>query len=394
MSAGLSVEREFRYQSTTPLQFGVGALARLGKEAAKLKMRHAFLVTDPGLRDTEMVAAAQARLRQAGLEVTVFGDVVPDPDVASISHSAEAFRSSGADGFVALGGGSAMDTAKATAVLAAGGGDSIAPYFVPGATKPTPVIAPLVCLPTTAGTGAEVTPIAVVTDPEQGIKRTLFHAHIAPALALVDPALTVSLPPKLTASTGFDALSHAAEALTSKTANPIADALAVAALELIGRHLARAVEDGADMEARAGMSLAAVMAGQAFANALVHLGHAVGHAVGVAYHMPHGIACAVALPAALDYIRPAAQSRLARVARALDPTCAGTSDAEAAAMAGPIIADLYRRVGLPGLTEAVGVGEADLPHLVEITLRETDLIRRSPMQPSAEDWTNIYRRSL
>lgn len=391
--------KEFRFHAPTQVQFGVGVARKLGAQARRLGVRHAFLVTDAGLAHTEMAHAATRSLAEAGLGVTPYSDVAPDPDIASIHRGAAALGASGADGVVALGGGSAMDTAKAVAVLAAGGGDSIEDYFVPGARRPIPTLPPLVCLPTTAGTGSEVTPIAVVTDPARGVKRTLVSPRIAPALALVDPTLTLSLPPRLTASTGMDALAHAVEAMTSTAANPVSDALALAAVDLVGRYLVRAVEHGDDLEARTGMSLAALMGGQAFPGALPHLGHAVGHALGTAYHLPHGLACAVALPAILAFIQPAVEDPLRRIAVALtvNGIGGGTGGGEGTSPlrdAPTMVAALYERIGLPRLGQALGVGPSELPHLADLTLQETDMLSRAPVKPTRDEWIGIFERSL
>lgn len=377
--------KEFRFHAPVPVQFGVGVAQKVGEQAKRLGMRHAFLVTDPVLAPTEMVAQAQQSLSSAGLAVTLYSHVVADPDAPSIHRGADALKASDADGLIGLGGGSAMDSAKLFGVLAAGGG-SILDYPVPGATRAVPSIAPLICMPTTSGTGSEVTPIAVVTDLAANMKKAVVSPAIAPSLALVDPTLTISMPPRLTASTGMDALSHAIETMTSVFANPISDTLAVAALELIGRYLVRAVEDGSDIEARSGMSLAALMAGQAFPSGLLHLGHAIGHALGTAYHIPHGLACAVALPAALEFARPAVEGPLAKAAHALAP---------GSQMTGPAaVADLYRRVGLPSLSEAISVTRADIPKLIDVTMREDRLIVRCPIKPTVEDWARIFEQSL
>ncbi|MCW5852546.1 MAG: iron-containing alcohol dehydrogenase [Anaerolineae bacterium] len=391
--------KEFRFHAPTQVQFGVGVARKLGAQAKRLGIGHAFLVTDAGLVDSEMAHATSRSLVEAGLSVTPYSDVAPDPDIASIQRGAAALRASGADGVVALGGGSAIDTAKAVAVLAAGGGDSIEDYFAPGARRPIPTLPPLVCLPTTAGTGAEVTGIAVVTDPTRGIKRTLVSPRVAPALALVDPVLTLTLPPRLTASTGMDALAHAVEAMTSTAANPISDALALAAVDLVGRYLVRAVEQGADLEARTGMSLAALLGGQAFPGALPHLGHAVGHALGTAYHLPHGLACAVALPAILDFIQPEVEPPLQRIAAALGvtppiPPVYGGETRGGESSTAEQIAALYQRIGLPRLGQALGVGPDDLPRLADLTLQETDMLSRAPRRPTRDEWMGIFERSL
>lgn len=370
----------FLFQTPTPIELGVGVAAHVGERAAALRMRHVLLITDRGLADSAMCAAAQAALSRAGVAVTRYADVVLDPTDASVAAAAAAYGAAGADGMVALGGGSAMDTAKAAGVLAADRADDIAPYFFGGSRRPPP-IPPLICMPTTAGTGSEVTFVAVVTAAMQ--KRIVRDLHLAPALALIDPALTVSMPPALTAATGLDALSHALEALTSRMASPLSDALALEALQQIGRWLPRAFERGEDLDARGGMALAAVMAGLAFVNGRVHLGHAVGHAMGTHYKLAHGLACAMCLPALLAFLRPASTAAQERAASAL-----GGSDLPT------VVAELLWRVQAPRLGAAAGVREVDIPHLVDLVQAEDRLIGLSPRRPDADDWAQIFAQSL
>lgn len=384
--------RDFRFHAPTAIFFGVGQAHKVGDHARRLGMSHVFLVTDRGLMATGTPDDIRRLLADAELAVTLYSDVAPDPDADSIRQGAAALRDSGADGLVALGGGSAMDSAKAFAVLTADDSDDILAYAIPNATRAVPPIAPLICLPTTSGTGSEVTSVAVVTDPAMQIKKSLSDAAIAPRVALVDPALTLSMPPRLTASTGMDALAHAIETMTTVFANPLADALATSALDLVSRYLVRAVEDGSDLEARSGMSQAALLAGLAFPSGLLHLGHAAGHALGTRYHLPHGLACTVSLGPALAFIRPGAEAQMAKAGRALAPACQYLDVADADAPT--VVAALYERVGLPGLGEAAGVGPANLPDVADWIMREERFIVRSPVKPSREDWIRILEASL
>ncbi|NJM05266.1 iron-containing alcohol dehydrogenase [Candidatus Gracilibacteria bacterium] len=280
---------------------------------------------------------------------------------------------------VALGGGSAMDTAKALLVLAADDSDDIAPYFF-GGSKQIPALAPLLCLPTTAGTGAEATFVAIITHAAE--KCLLRDTRLAPRLALIDPALTVTMPPSVTVSSGLDALSHALEALTSRLANPFCDTLALDALARIARALPRVLDEGSDLAARSEMSLAALNAGLAFVNARVHLGHAVGHSLGTYFTLPHGFACVLCLPAILDFLREPCAPALQRAAYVL-----GTDDAARGT------AHLMAQVGAPGVGQATGVTTADIPLLIGIVEREERLIGLSPRRPDARDWERIFATS-
>lgn len=374
----------FHMHTPTAVEFGVGVAAKVGRRAAALGMRHAMIVTDSALAASPMCAALQQSLQEAGVTTTVYSDVMLDPDDASVERATATYRASGANGLVALGGGSAMDTAKALGVLAVGGGDAIAPYYFGGA-EAVRGIPPLICMPTTAGTGSEVTFVAIVT--ADGEKRLVRDPLLAPRLALIDPALTVSMPPKLTAATGMDALSHALEAMTSTLANPASDALAVDAIGRIARALPRAVAQGDDMEARSEMSLSAYMAGMAFLNGRVHLGHAVGHSFGVAFKMAHGLACIVCMPALLDFLVPSCGPELARIAAAFG------RPAEAAE-APRAVAELMERCAIPRLGAAANVGKDDIPRLIDIVQSETRLIGLSRQAPTVDDWATIFEASL
>lgn len=372
--------RTFQLQMPTPVEFGVGVAGEVGRHATRLGICHALLVTDRGLADSPACTATQAALQASGVAVTLFADVEPDPPAASIATAVAAYRAAAADGLVALGGGSAMDTAKALGVLAVAGGDDIVPFCF-GGDRRISGIPPLICLPTTAGTGAEVTFVSIVTHEQQ--KKLLRDPSLAPALALVDPQLTVSMPAALTAATGMDALAHSLEALTSTLANPLCDTLALDAIGRIGRWLPVAFEQPENLAARSELSLAALAAGLAFLNARVHLGHAIGHSLGTHYHIAHGFACAMCMPALLTFLQPVCEPQLERVAAAL-----GGADAAAA------VADLMQRTATPGLGAAANVTVSDIPRLVEIVQTEQRLINLSPRQPTAADWQAIFTAAL
>lgn len=371
---------QFQLNTPTRIEFGNGVAADLGKQAATLGMRHALLVTDRGLLDLPACREAQTSLEQAGVAVTVFADVIADPTSSSVVAAAMAYRAAAADGLVALGGGSAMDTAKALGVLVQANADNVVPFFF-GGPQPIPGMPPLICLPTTAGTGSEVTWIAVVT--HDGVKQVLRDPKIAPALALVDPQLTWSMPPILTCATGMDALSHALETVTSSRPNPYSDLLAYDAIARLGRWLPRAVAHGADETARAEVALAATLAGIAFLNSRLHLGHAVGHSMGTHFKIAHGSACMMCMPALLEFLQADAPAELQRIAAII-----GGDDAPTA------VARLMDDCAALRLGEAAGVNAADIPRLVEIVQGEQRLIRLSRRAPTREEWGEIFARSL
>lgn len=384
----MTQEPSFHMHTPTAVEFGIGVAMNLGKRAAALGVRHAMLVTDRALADSPACLSAQQSLAKADVAVTVYDQVVLDPDAASVEGAAAAYRTCEADGLIALGGGSAMDTAKALGVLARSGAERIAPFYFGGEAHVSG-IPPLICMPTTAGTGSEITFVAIVTD--NGEKRLVRDPLLAPALALIDPALSASMPPGLTAATGMDALAHALEAMTSSLANPVCDALALDAIGRIGRALPRAVDNGSDMHARSEMSLAAYLAGVAFLNARVHLGHAVGHSFGVHFKLAHGLACIVCMPAILDFLQPTCATQLARIAGALGGPA---GDDEAASYAPSLVANMMRRCGIGRLGELAHVSKHDISRLVDIVQTEQRLIALSPRIPTAHDWATIFAASM
>lgn len=378
------VER-FRFQApATDIVFGVGSAAQLGKHATRLGLRRALLVTDAALAQSDACRAAVESLQIAGVSVELYADVVLDPTDDSVEWAAEHYRAVGADGLVALGGGSAMDTAKALGVLVASDARAIAPFFFGGSATPVG-IPPLICLPTTAGTGSEVTYVAIVTERESQQKMLVRHPAIAPTVAIIDPKLSVTMPPALTAYTGMDALSHALEAMTSTLATPLSDSLALDAIPRIVAALPRAVEAGDDLEARAEMSYAALAAGLAFLNGRVHLGHAVGHSLGTAYHLPHGLACIVCMPAIMGLLHKACGPQLARIAAAFDVDAGDLPQALKAFM---------ERCRVPRLGAALQTDASIVPSLVELVQTEQRLIALAPRQPSADEWAEMFTRSL
>lgn len=376
----------FQYQgSSTNVVFGSGVAAQVGRHAKRLGIHRAFVVTDPAMAQTPARHAAVDALVAAGVEVTLFTDVVLDPTDFSVEQAAVRYRASGADGVIALGGGSAMDTAKALGVLVAANATQIAPFYFGGGATPVG-IPPLICIPTTAGTGSEVTFVAIVTEADSQRKMLVRHPLIAPTVALVDPLLSATMPPALTAYTGMDALSHALEALTSTLAGPLSDALAYDAIPRIIKALPCAVVNGADQEARAEMSYAALVAGMAFLSGRVHLGHAIGHSLGTVYHVPHGLACIVCMPAILELLRDECAVQLERIAPAFG--------VETGADVPKALEDVMQRCEIPRLSTAIGLDSRVIPDLVELVQGESRLIALSRRQPTDEEWEQVFAKSM
>lgn len=350
--------KAFPFLLPTRIEFGLGVAEQVAVEARRFGAR-ALVVSDPGVERVGLVAAVRERLESAGLDVKAFTGVEANPRVATVDEVAGVARDHGADVIVALGGGSAIDSAKAASAVARYGG-TILDYEglerVPG-----PGI-PVVAIPTTAGTGSEVTMWAIVTDTVRQFKAPIGSFHLAPRVALVDPLTTVTLPAALTAATGIDALTHAIEAYTARCSNPVSDALALYAIELISTYLERAASQGDDLEARSAMMLGSLLAGIGFGNADTAAAHSMAEALGAVFDVAHGTANAIFLPFVMAHNMPAALERTARIAVAMGLDTDGLSLPAAAAAAVAGVSDLTRRLGIPSLADT-GVTDADLPKL-------------------------------
>jgi alcohol dehydrogenase class IV len=375
----------FTFETTPRVRCEDGAAARLGPLARGCGMRRALVVTDHGLVATGLLDAPLASLAAAGIEARVFADVLADPPEASVQACAAAARAHAADGVIGVGGGSSMDTAKLAALLAGSGERLDAVYGVELARGPR---LRLVQVPTTAGTGSEVTPIAIVTTPaheKQGVVSGLLLAD----LALLDATLTLGLPPRVTAMTGIDAMVHAIEAYTTRhRKNVVSDALAVRALELLAANVRRVLARGDDLEARRAMLVGSTLAGMAFANAPVAAVHALAYPLGGHFHVPHGLSNALVLRPVLDFNLPAAGALYAELAPAVG---AGARDAAAFvdAIEG-VLADL----GLERTLRAVGVREEHLPMLAADAMKVQRLLVNNPRDVTHDDALAIYARVL
>jgi len=316
----------------------------------------------------------------------IFDDVPPNSEVQVVERGAEIAAAAGCDMLIALGGGSVMDTAKGMNVLLSEGG-SLLDYE--GAGLITHPLRPFIAIPTTAGTGSEVTIAAVIRDEAQGLKLEFNSPFMMPDLAILDPELTVSLPPGLTAATGMDALTHAIESVISTGSQPLSDALAIGAIKLIAANLRQAVAHGDDLEARGNMLLAANMAGIAFSNALLGIVHAMAHPCGGRYGVPHGIANSILLPYGMEYNLPACADRLAEVAAALGVDTRGMDD-EAAALAGiAAVRQLAADCGLPARLSEVGVPRDGLAQLAADSQGDA-MMMTNPLYAGEEEVLALY----
>ena len=412
--------------SAANVRFGPGVTRELGMDLRDLGARRTMVLIDPALRELPAGQVAVAALGEADVSFEIFDRISVEPTDRSFGEAIAAAREGGFDSFVAIGGGSTIDTAKAANLYSTYPAPFLNYVNAPiGKGLPVPgPLKPLIAVPTTAGTGSETTGVAIFDYLEQHAKTGIAHRYMKPTLGLVDPENTRSQPPAVAASAGLDVLSHALESYTAapydsrprparplerpayQGANPISDIWAIRALELVNEYLLRAVADPGDDEARANMLLAAAMAGIGFGNAGVHLPHGMSYPVAgmVRDYMhpgyagdhpliPHGISVILHTPAVVRFTAPASPERHRRAAEAL-----GADPAAALGDAGEVLAErvvrFMRALGVPNGLSAVGYSEADIPALVEGTLPQHRVTKLSPVPAGREELTGLFERSM
>lgn len=380
--------RSFAFSLPTHIEFALGASGRVAEFAATLGTR-ALVVTDPGVVGAGLVEPVLASLRAGGMDPVLFADVEANPRVETVERAAAIGLEWGADVIVAIGGGSAIDTAKGVSAMLTFGGH-VLDYegwdAVPGPATP------IVAIPTTAGTGSEVTIWSVITDPARSCKTALGSVHIAPRVALVDPALTVTMPAHVTTTTGMDALTHAIEAYTARCSNAVSDALALRAMELVNQHLERATEHPDDLEARSGMMLASLLAGIAFGNSDTAAVHSMAEALGGLLDVAHGLANAIFLPYVVAHNQPAAPEKTARIGLALGFHSGGLPVDEACAATVDGLFQMLQRYRIPGLAET-GVTEQHLPVLAELAQANLGT-PDNPVEMDQESFLTLFEQAL
>ena len=376
------------FECPTRIFYAPGASKDIGQRLAELGVTRALVVSDRGVAGAGLVDAISGLIREAGLEAAIYTDTEQNPTTTNLAEIVELYRRERCDGLVGLGGGSSMDAAKAASALIENGG-SIWDYrgkdLVP---RPGP---PVVCLPTTCGTGAEVTFVVVITDPAEHFKVVCAARNLAARVAIVDPELVRSAPPHIIAATGADALAHAIESYLNLGSDPLLDAINIRAIRMIGANLRTAVYDR-DPDAIGQVSLASTMTGIAFnmnANAIVH---AASTPVTAHHGVPHGVANAIFMPAGLDFLRPACEAKLAEIAAALGSNVDGLPPAEASERGVDAVRELLRSVELPATLRDWGLDpdDLDIPTLVEDAMKSRN-ITTNPRPVTPEDLAELYR---
>jgi alcohol dehydrogenase class IV len=379
----------FLFYSPTRVVYGINSAADAALELGGLGCSRAVIVTDRFLlENTDLVTKLEKTL--GAMSAGIFADVPPDSGVHVVDQGYEFARDRGAEGVVSVGGGSVIDTAKGVALLLREGG-SLLDHL--GFQTLTRKVAPHVCLPTTAGTGSEVTYIAVIKDHEKKQKLLFGDHHLIPDVAILDPLLTVGLPPDLTAATGMDALSHAVEAITSSQREPLSDALGLHAIRLIAKWLPLAVKAGTDLSARGQMLVAATLAGAAFSNAQVGLVHAIAHTVGARHDVHHGLANAVAMPYVMRFNNTDVVEEQASIATALGLDVRGMTAQQAGLAAADAVVALNLELGLPQTLREAGVPEEDLELCAQAALSDGAIIYNGRPVFEADEVLGVLRKA-
>lgn len=381
--------KEFSFSVPQEIIVGKGSLARLSEAAEKLGGKHGFIISGPHLNKMGIVASCSESLENAGIKVDAYTETEGNPSVETVEKAAAAFCKSGADFIIALGGGSPMDVAKAVGVVARYGG-SITEYEG-GGRVPGDII-PLIAIPTTAGTGSEVTAFSVITDHSRNYKLTVFSYKLIPAYAILDPELLTTAPVSVAAACGIDAMVHALEAYISKDASPFSDAMAEKALELIGKNIRRYVADRTDIEAAEAMISGSLFAGIAFSWARLGDVHAMSHPVSAYFDVPHGVANAILLPTIVEYNALADRGKYLKLFNYISLTPASEAEFEPFMLV-DLLTELNEQLGIPGSLGEVGVTADKFDAMADDAMKSGN-IAVNPRSTTKKDVLSLYEKAL
>ncbi len=386
---GYDQDLSFNYFGPTKIVFGVGSARDVEMEMASLGGTKAVVVTDKGIIKAGLVDPVVKTLgsKCAG----VFSDIPQDTGVEVVNAAAEFARKGGADIVISVGGGSVIDTAKGMCILITEGGTLRDYNGVQLLSRPQ---IPHIVIPTTAGTGSEVTNAAVIMDKEMGQKRLLVENNNIPRLAILDPKMTEKLPPLLTASTGMDAMTHAVEAIHSIPREPITDALALHAIRLLYRYLPVCVQDGSNLHARGQVQIAATIAGWAFGNAMVGIVHAMAHSIGAVAHVPHGIANGILLAECMEFNLEDSADGYAMVAEAIGMREKGMDDMDAAKAAIRGIREFTRKIAHPQKLSEFSVKLADIEKAADMSLSDGSIVNNPRLVMDASEVLGIFQKTF
>jgi alcohol dehydrogenase class IV len=370
--------------------FGIGSLGEAGFAAGRLGARRPMIVTDPGIIEAGWVDELVGLLRESRLEPVVWSAVTPNPKDHEIRAAYSFYREQGADVLIAIGGGSCIDAAKGVAILSSNAGDILDYAGVDRVTQPIP---PLLMIPSTSGTGADVSQFCIVSDTERHVKITIMGRALVPDISITDPRLLMTMPEQLNAATGLDALTHGIESFVSLAHNPLADIHALNAVGLVCRHLRATMTDPTEQHARSKMAQASLQAGLAFTNAILGATHAMSHQVGGLLDAPHGVVNGVLLPHVIRYNARATPERFVDLARSAGLSVEGMPGDEAAELLAAHVRRLADDVGVPKGLRALGVTEEDIPHLARTTLDDACLTT-NPRTATEAQLAQLFREAL
>lgn len=379
------------FLSPTKILFGIGTIQQIGREIKNVGGEKVLVVTDAGVKKLGVLDQVESILKSEKIKYAVYDRVLPEPPARLVGEGADAAREESCHVVVGLGGGSSLDIAKGISIMTTNKG-SVLDYSGTDLV-PCPGL-PMILIPTTAGTGSEATRVFVVTDERDHSKHAVFSNYVLPNVALVDPALTKSMPLTVTADTGIDALVHAVESYVSLNANPFSDPYALKAVRLVAENLYTAYAKAGNMKARTGMSLAATLAGMSFTSAGVGAIHGLAYPLGTLFHMSHGRSMAVMLPYVIDYNRTGNLERYRDIAQAMGIHTEGLSSYEASEALVATLRRLLRDLNISTKLMDYGIGEADIPNLVAGAMKQTRLFIANPRDLREEDIRGIFLKAL
>jgi alcohol dehydrogenase class IV len=382
------IEKVTLFRTTRRILFGLGAVEKIGEEAQLLKTKKVLIITDPGVIQAGLLENIEKSLQSVGLPFVIFDGVEPDPRIEVVEKSVEKAKREGVDLIIGFGGGSSLDIAKVTSIMITNHGKIDSFFGVD--LVPNPGI-PLILVPTTAGTGSEVTPIAILSDTREKLKKGIVTPTLFPEVALLDPKLTIGLPPSVTAFTGMDALTHAIEAYYSINSTDLSDLFAYRAMELISKNLRMAYAHGENLVARSNMMEGSLLAGIAFANAGVGAVHAFAYPLGGEFHLAHGLTNTLMLPYVMRYNILGCPGKFAQMAIAFGEKVERISELVGADIAVRFIERLSDDIRVPRRLRDVGIPEDAIPRLAEAAMKVTRLLANNPRKITLEDAIAIYK---
>ena len=383
--------RQFRFRTPDTVIFGMNSVEQVGAEAKKLGAGRAMVITDQGVVSAGLVDKVLSPLNKEKIEVEVFDGVEPEPPIGNLLDSVKMAKKGKFDVFIGLGGGSSMDVAKLTSAMVTNEGE-IDEFF--GVDKVPNKGLPTILVTTTSGTGSEVTRMAVLTDTDENLKKVVSAQNILGDLAIVDPMMAITMPQRVTASTGIDALIHAIESYVAINSNPLTDAIALEAIQLVAENLGPAFAHGEDLDARFNMALGSLLAGISLNNAGVGAVHALAYPIGGAYHVSHGVGLIVILGETLKAISMARLPKFVNIAQALGEPVQNLSMREAAEKGIEAMLALAKGVGLPCSLREIGADKSKVQEWAKAAYEEKRLLGNTPRTLTVEDIAGIFERSF